>query len=74
MRIAGNIAGFNMTTTHLDLLVCMYDLVTKEKGNGTIEDIVHIEIEVEIRAEEREKEKRIKKKQALLDEESKKKE
>lgn len=46
MRIAAGIAGFGLKTEHLDLLVCVYELVLRKKGKANIEDVIEIERDI----------------------------
>jgi len=43
MRISAGIACMGFTNKQLDLLVCLYELVTDKKGNSNLLDVCKIE-------------------------------
>lgn len=49
MRIACGIVGYTFEERGLDMLVSMYDLVLKKKGDTDLHSIVKTELEVEKR-------------------------
>lgn len=53
MRIACNIAAFNLKNEHLDLLVSLYEIVVKKQGKTDVKDVIQIEKEVSERETER---------------------
>ncbi len=61
MRIAAGIAGFGFSHEQLDLLVSLYDLVQKKKGQTDVDSIVSVEFAVKKRTEEKRKKKLIEK-------------
>jgi len=60
MRIAAGIACLGFSNSQLDLLVSLYELVLRKKGEATVDDTVNVELEVKKRSD-------IKSKQDLLD-------
>lgn len=60
MRIAAGLCGFTIPQSDMDLLVSVYELVLKKKGETSVKDVVKIECDVKKRCD-------IKNKQRLLD-------
>jgi hypothetical protein len=58
MRISAGIAGMGFSNKHLDLLVCLYELVTEKRGDSNLMDVCKLEALVEQREAERIKEKK----------------
>jgi len=57
MRISAGIACIGFTNKQMDLLVCLYELVTVKKGDSNLLDVCKLEALVEQREAERIKEK-----------------
>lgn len=51
MRIAAGLCGFTIPQSDMDLLVSVYELVLKKKGDSSVQDIVGIELAVKKRAD-----------------------
>jgi hypothetical protein len=49
MKIAAGIVGYGFDTKGLDMLVSLYDLVTKHEGDTDVKQIVKVQREVEER-------------------------
>lgn len=53
MKIAAGIVGYGFDKKGLDMLVSLYDLVTKNEGDTDVKQIVKVQTEVEEREAER---------------------
>ena len=53
MKIAAGIVGYGFDQKGLDMLVSLYDLVTKHEGDTDVKQIVKVQTEVEEREAER---------------------
>ena len=53
MKIAAGIVGYGFDKKGLDMLVSLYDLVTKHEGDTDVKQIVKVQTEVEEREAER---------------------
>jgi hypothetical protein len=54
MKVACGLVGFNFEKKGLELLVTVYDMVLKKKGETSINDLVDIHIEVDRKYKEKE--------------------
>jgi mRNA-degrading endonuclease toxin of MazEF toxin-antitoxin module len=61
MRIAAGICCYSFKKEHLDLLVSLYELVTKKEGKTNVDEIVDVELAVKEREKERLKNEEINK-------------
>lgn len=49
MKIAAGIVGYGFDEKGLDMLISLYDLVTKHEGDTDVKQIVKVQMEVEER-------------------------
>lgn len=56
MDMAASLCHFHLKEEHLDLVVSLYELIVKKKGNANLHDVATVQAAVKGRAIDREKE------------------